>query len=108
MRLFTSGMRMRKAKTPTFGYMTAPLRVSRASTASLPLVRTVRAKLLVDGDHYDDLVARGIGNATVSVWISTANLKTMLVEAPVGTRARARGQYISFFEKLGDLARRGV
>jgi phosphatidylserine/phosphatidylglycerophosphate/cardiolipin synthase-like enzyme len=42
------------------------------------------------------------------VWISTANLKTMMVEAPVGSRARARGKYVSFFETLGDLARRGV
>lgn len=70
--------------------------------------RTIRAKLLVDGDHYDDLVARAVAGARVSVWIATANLKTMLVEAPIGSRARARGRYVSFFESLGDLARRGV
>lgn len=46
--------------------------------------------------------------ANVSVWISTANLKTMLIEAPVGTRARAQGRYVSFFERLADLATRGV
>ena len=70
--------------------------------------RTIRAKLLVDADHYDDLVTRAVATATVSVWIATANLKTMLVEAPIGSRARARGRYVSFFESLGDLARRGV
>lgn len=51
---------------------------------------------------------RAVAGAAVSVWITTANLKTMLVEAPIGTRARARGRYVSFFESLGDLARRGV
>ncbi|MCW5832385.1 MAG: phospholipase D family protein [Labilithrix sp.] len=70
--------------------------------------RTIRAKLLVDGDHYDDLASRAVAGARVSVWIATANLKTMLVEAPIGSRARARGRYVSFFESLGDLARRGV
>ena len=47
-------------------------------------------------------------HAKVSVWITTANLKTMLVEAPIGTRARASGRYVSFFETLADLAKRGV
>ena len=70
--------------------------------------RTIRAKLLVDAAHYTDLVAKAIAKAEVSVWIATANLKTMMVEAPIGTRARARGKYISFFETLGELAARGV
>lgn len=70
--------------------------------------RTIRAKLLVDGGHYAELVAGAIAQARVSVWIATANLKTMMVEAPIGSRARARGRYISFFETLGDLAKRGV
>lgn len=51
---------------------------------------------------------RAVSGARVSVWIATANLKTMLVEAPVGTRARAKGRFVSFFETLADLARRGV
>ena len=70
--------------------------------------RTLRAKLLLDGDHYAELIAREVTKAKVSVWIATANLKTTMVEAPVGTRARARGRYVSFFEDLADLARRGV
>lgn len=67
----------------------------------------IHARLVVDADHYR-FVASEIPRARVSVWISTANLKTMLVEAPIGTRARARGRYVSFFETLGDLAERGV
>jgi phosphatidylserine/phosphatidylglycerophosphate/cardiolipin synthase-like enzyme len=70
--------------------------------------RTIRAKLVLDADHYEDVIAKAVAGAKVSVWISTANLKTMLVEAPVGSRARAAGRFISFFETLGDLARRGV
>jgi phosphatidylserine/phosphatidylglycerophosphate/cardiolipin synthase-like enzyme len=81
---------------------------SPARSTTSGVERSIRAKLLVDGDHYEDLVARAIAGANVSVWISTANLKTMLVEAPIGSRARARGRYVSFFEALGDLARRGV
>lgn len=73
-----------------------------------PEYRTLRAQLLVDGDHYQHLIATKIRDAKVSVWISTANLKTMMVEAPVGTRARASGRYVSFFEHLSDLAKRGV
>lgn len=71
-------------------------------------MRSIRAKLLVDAEHYSELVSRAIGEARVSVWIATANLKTMMVEAPIGSRARARGRYISFFETLSDLAKRGV
>lgn len=65
-------------------------------------------RLLVDGEHYEELVAKAIRGAVVSVWIATANLKTMMVEAPIGSRARARGRYVSFFETLGELAARGV
>jgi phosphatidylserine/phosphatidylglycerophosphate/cardiolipin synthase-like enzyme len=78
-----------------------------SSCASQP-ERTIRAKLLVDGAHYEQLIARAVVKAEVSVWISTANLKTMMVEAPIGSSARARGRYVSFFETLGELSRRGV
>src|SRR4029079_15345341 len=77
-------------------------------TCSNTQARTIRAKLLVDGAHYEELIARAIARAEVSVWITTANLKTMMVEAPIGSRARARGRYVSFFETLGELSRRGV
>jgi len=70
----------------------------------MPEYRSARVQLVVDGEHYENLIARRIGEAKVSVWIATANVKTMMVEAPIGTRARARGRYISFFETLADLA----
>ncbi len=70
-------------------------------------VRRVALKLLRDRAHYDEVVQR-ISRAEVSVWIATANLKDVHVEAPVGTRARARGRYVSIVEVFGDLAKRGV
>jgi phosphatidylserine/phosphatidylglycerophosphate/cardiolipin synthase-like enzyme len=69
--------------------------------------RFARVRLLVDRDHYDTLVAL-IRGARTSLWIATANLKELLVEAPVGTRARARGRYASIAEDLGDLVKRNV
>ncbi|MEA2747995.1 MAG: hypothetical protein QOI41_2138 [Myxococcales bacterium] len=78
------------------------------SSCGATSTRTIRAKLLMDGAHYEELIARAVTQAEVSVWISTANLKTMMVEAPIGSRARARGRYVSFFETLGELSRRGV
>lgn len=62
--------------------------------------------LVVDAGH--EALTKLVARARVSVWISTANLKSTLVEAPVGTRARARGKYVSFFETLADLVKGGV
>jgi len=70
-------------------------------------VRLARVRLVIDRDHYDTLVAL-VRAARTSVWIATANLKEMLVEAPIGTRARARGRYASIAEDLHDLVKRGV
>lgn len=86
--------------------MARTLAIPGSCGASSP--RTIRAKLLVDAAHYEELIARAVAKAEVSVWISTANLKTTMVEAPIGSRARAKGRYVSFFETLGELARRGV
>ena len=69
--------------------------------------RKVALQLVRDGDHYGAVTAH-IKDARVSVWISTANLKDVHVEAPIGTRARARGRYVSIVEVLGDLRKRGV
>jgi phosphatidylserine/phosphatidylglycerophosphate/cardiolipin synthase-like enzyme len=44
----------------------------------------------------------------VALWIGTANLKELRVEAPIGSRARARGEYISILETLESLTDRGV
>lgn len=70
-------------------------------------MRSVRARLVADGAHYTDLVER-LRHASLSVWIATANLKDLRVEAPVGTRARAAGRYVSLVAELAELARRGV
>jgi len=63
--------------------------------------------MVVDRDHVTTLVDL-VRNAQRSLWIATANLKELMVEAPIGTRARARGRYISIVEDLRDLVRRGV
>lgn len=64
--------------------------------------------MLADADHYDKLVSRELSGAEVALWIGTANLKELHVEAPIGTRARARGRYVSILEILGSLVSRGV
>ena len=51
---------------------------------------------------------RALAEARVSVWIATANVKDIHLEAPIGTRARARGEYLSITEQLTELVRRNV
>ncbi|UQA55198.1 phospholipase D family protein [Polyangium aurulentum] len=70
--------------------------------------RRVELRLIKDRAHYDVLVQRVIASARVSLWISTANVKELRVEAPVGTRARARGKYVSLLDMLASLGQRGV
>lgn len=57
---------------------------------------------------YERVVREGLAAARISVWISTANLKEIMVEPPAGTRAASRGEYLSVLEVFEDLARRGV
>lgn len=82
--------------------------VARAAAARERPERRVSLRLLAGRDHYEDLVARELPAAEVAVWIATANLKELRVEAPVGTRARARGRYMSIVDVLGSLSDRGV
>jgi len=70
--------------------------------------RRIDAALISDAAHYDELVCQLILKARMSVWIATANLKDLHVEAPIGTRARARGAFVSMYERLTDLANAGV
>ena len=70
--------------------------------------REARVSLVADIDHYDKVILGALSQARVSVWIGTANVKDIRLEAPVGTRARARGQYESITERLTDLVRRNV
>lgn len=70
--------------------------------------RRVELKLIRDREHYDVLVQRVMAKARVSLWIATANVKELRIEAPVGSRARARGRYVSLLDLFADLAARGV
>ena len=64
--------------------------------------RRVEITLIRDRAHYDEVVMGAIAKARVSVWISTANVKGVRVEAPIGSRARARGAYVSLLETRRD------
>ncbi len=70
--------------------------------------RALRARLVVDAEHYTDLVMGLVRGAKTSLWIATANVKELRMEAPVGTRARARGTFVSIAETLASLLRAGV
>jgi phosphatidylserine/phosphatidylglycerophosphate/cardiolipin synthase-like enzyme len=60
-----------------------------------------------DADHYD-VVVDALARASVSLWIATANLKDVRLEAPIGSVARARGRYVSIAERFEELCARGV
>ena len=79
----------------------------RAATERPPQ-RSVGLRLVRNADHYTEVIERGVRQAKVSDWLATANLKDVHVEAPIGTRARARGRYVSLFDELGDAARSGI
>src|SRR5512142_1365704 len=68
--------------------------------------RHAKVKLVSDADHYDLLIRTELPGAKVSVWIATANLKELRIEAPIGTRAR--GRYVSVLDTLEGLVDRGV
>ena len=70
--------------------------------------RTVTLALVRDGEHHAEIVERGVRQARASVWIATANLKDVHVEARVGTRARAARAFTSLFDELAEAAQRGV
>lgn len=73
---------------------------NRRRHAALQLVR--------DGEHLPDVVEAGVRAARISVWIASANLKDVHVEASLGTRARANGRYVSLYDELRALAQAGV
>jgi phosphatidylserine/phosphatidylglycerophosphate/cardiolipin synthase-like enzyme len=69
--------------------------------------RRALVSLLFDRDHYDQVIA-AIRGAKTSVWIATANVKQLMIEAPVGTRDRARGRYVPILDTLQSLCDRGI
>lgn len=70
--------------------------------------RQAKVELIADIAHYERVMLRVLMQAKVSVWIGTANVKDIHLEAPIGTRARARGEYQSITESLTELVRRNV
>jgi len=69
--------------------------------------RRLSLSLLADRAHYER-VTLAIANARTSVWIATANVKQLMIEAPIGTRARARGRYVPILDTIQSLVDRGV
>lgn len=72
------------------------------------LRRRAALELIFDRRHYDEVIRRVLESAKVSIWIATANLKDVHVEAPIGSVARARGRYVSIVEQFASLTHRGV
>ncbi|HEX3771812.1 MAG TPA: hypothetical protein VHV30_13140, partial [Polyangiaceae bacterium] len=69
--------------------------------------RQAALSLIVDRGHYE-AVTLAIAKARTSVWIATANVKQLLVEAPIGTRARAAGRYVPILDTVQSLCDRRV
>jgi phosphatidylserine/phosphatidylglycerophosphate/cardiolipin synthase-like enzyme len=69
--------------------------------------RRASLSLVTDREHYENVIL-AIGHARTSVWIATANVKQLMIEAPIGTRARARGRYVPILDTLQSLCDRGV
>jgi phosphatidylserine/phosphatidylglycerophosphate/cardiolipin synthase-like enzyme len=69
--------------------------------------RRASVSILVDRAHYEQ-VTLAIGRARTSVWIATANVKQLMLEAPIGTRDRARGRYVPVLDTVQSLCDRGV
>jgi threonine/homoserine/homoserine lactone efflux protein len=69
--------------------------------------RRASLSLVVDRAHYERVIL-ALTRARTSVWISTANVKQLMIEAPIGTRARARGLYVPILDTLQSLCDRNV
>jgi phosphatidylserine/phosphatidylglycerophosphate/cardiolipin synthase-like enzyme len=69
--------------------------------------RQVPVRWLEDRAHYD-FALRALTRAQHSLWIATANLKDMRLEAPIGTVARAKKRFVSVTDYFSGLVSRGV
>ncbi len=82
----------------------APLDIATAA-------RPVSLELIGGRSHYERVIAAVLG-AHTSVWIATANVKSLMVEdgraAPGRRRTMKRSNYVSIVALLDDLAARGV
>jgi phosphatidylserine/phosphatidylglycerophosphate/cardiolipin synthase-like enzyme len=84
----------------------SPKRPAWPSVAAMD-TRRASLSLIVDRAHYES-VTLAIAGARTSVWIATANVKQLMLEAPIGTRDRARGRYVPILDTLESLCDRGV
>jgi phosphatidylserine/phosphatidylglycerophosphate/cardiolipin synthase-like enzyme len=82
--------------------------LARLPTTSPSRRRRASIELVEGRDHYEKVVLEAVCRARVSVWIATANVKDVHVEAPLGSTARARGRFVSILEGLSDLVQSGV
>jgi len=82
--------------------------VKRLALPVLPQPRAAQVSLVVDRAHYEHLVLGAVTRASTSLWIGTANVKEMMLEAPIGTAARARGRYVSILDTIDGLVAKGV
>jgi phosphatidylserine/phosphatidylglycerophosphate/cardiolipin synthase-like enzyme len=69
--------------------------------------RQVPVRWLEDRAHYD-FALRALSRAKHSLWISTANLKDVRMEAPIGSVARAKKRYVSVVDHFSGLVSSGV
>ena len=70
-------------------------------------VRHVPLRWVEDAEHYD-VIVEALSRASISLWIATANLKDVRLEAPIGSAARARRRYVSIAERFEEVRARGV
>jgi threonine/homoserine/homoserine lactone efflux protein len=98
-----------RAKSPGVSLLLPAVRrpeVAPPMPGRLP-TRHAAVSLIVDGAHYEH-VTLALASARTSVWIATANVKQLLVQAPAGTSARARGRYVPIVDTFQTLVGRGV
>jgi phosphatidylserine/phosphatidylglycerophosphate/cardiolipin synthase-like enzyme len=69
--------------------------------------RQVPVRWLEDRAHYDFALG-ALSRAKHSLWIATANLKDVRMEAPIGTVARAKKRYVSVVDPFSGLVSGGV
>lgn len=110
------GTPRKRAQSRSLSEVTAQLRAPKGEAidaqpldVALP-ARPVSVELVAGRAHYERVIAAIMG-AHTSVWISTANVKGMMVEAAPGRRRRrrkGRDEYVSVLERLDELAEKGV
>ncbi len=71
-------------------------------------MRTVRLELVRDEEHAQKVVHDLVLRAERSLFLSTANAKDLRVPAPVGTRARASGRFVSLASLLAEKVKGGL